>query len=337
MRELARFDDPRRARELLERLAGVGIDAELREQAVWVLDDRELPAAKQQLEALEAGQPATPSPARQPARERKPALGAIAARTPTWRAEQALGVGPITLFLIIASVLVGFASDFGDATTMTVENLSIQPWQPDHHGFLGHVRAGEIWRLVTPMLIHFGIIHLLFNAMWVWKLGRQIEHEHGTLAMLGLVLLGQIPSGLGQYLATGPTFGGLSGVAYALFGFVWMHARFDRRRSYAIEDSTVVIMMIWLVACATGLLGPIANVAHAFGLLAGLFAGLPAYRAHLRAALDNQTFGEHGFGRRDLRGSNRIVRQYLRPYAPLWMLALASAVALAEFMGLTGK
>lgn len=334
MRELARFDNPAHARTLLERLAGVGIEAELRERSVWVLDDRELPRAKQELDALATGQPAKPSQPSPPPPASKPTP--LRGPASTWRAEQALGVGPLTIFLIVASVLVGFASDFGDATTMTIQNLSIQPWQPDHHGFLGHVRAGEVWRLVTPMLIHFGVIHLLFNAMWVWQLGRQIEHEHGSLVMLGLVLLGQIPSGLGQYLATGPSFGGLSGVAYALFGFVWMHARFDRRRSYAIEDSTVVIMMIWLVACATGLLGPVANVGHAFGLLAGLLAGLPAYRGHLRAALDNQTFGEHGYGRQDLRGSNRFVRMVLRPYAPLWMLALALAVALAEFMGMTG-
>lgn len=333
MRELARLD-PERARALLERLAAANIDAELREQSVWVFDDRELPRAKQLLDALAAGRP--PEPALPSAPARDPKATPVRPATPRWRAEQALGVGPITIFLIVASVLVGFASDFGDATTMTVQNLSIQPWQPDHHGFLGHVRAGEVWRVVTPMLIHFGVIHLLFNAMWVWQLGRQIEHEHGSLVMLGLVLLGQIPSGLGQYLATGPSFGGLSGVVYALFGFVWMHARFDRRRSYAIADSTLVIMMIWLVACATGLLGPVANVGHAFGLVAGLLAGLPAYRGHLQAALDNRTFGEHGYGRQDLRGSNRFVRMVLRPYAPLWMLALALAVALAEFMGMTG-
>lgn len=341
MRELVRLDDPGRARRLVDRLAALGIAAELREQSVWVLDDRDLPSARARLDELlddrapnlAAAPRAEPGP--EPA-EPRPQPGPPRPFAPAARVEPVSGVGPVTIFLIVASILVGFASDFGDPLTMTIQNLSIEPWDSEL-GWLGHVRAGEVWRLVTPMLIHFGVVHLLFNLMWTWQLGRQIEREHGSLALIGLVLLGQIPSGLGQYLATGPSFGGLSGVVYALFGFVWMHARYDRRRSYSLEDSTVVIMMIWLVACATGLLGPVANIGHAFGLLAGLLAGLPAYRGHLQAALGNQAFGEHGYGRQNLRGSNRLVRQYLQPYAPIWMLALALAVALAEFFGLTGK
>ncbi|MFV8755291.1 rhomboid family intramembrane serine protease [Nannocystaceae bacterium ST9] len=340
MRELARLSDRGEAQRLADVLLVAGIASEVREGSeLWVLDDRDLPAAKQQLAAFTQGQAPDASKAAAALRERA-AADRIDTKTvevgQRWRSDQTFGIGPITIFLIAASVLVGFASDFGDPLTMTVQNLSIEPWDSTL-GWLGHVRAGEVWRLVTPMLIHFGVFHLLFNVMWTYQLGRQIEHEHGSLAMIGLILLGQIPSGLGQYLATGPTFGGLSGVVYALFGFAWMHARYDRRRHYRVEDSWAVIMMVWFVVCATGLVGPVANVGHAGGLLAGLLAGTPAYFAHLREALANPKFTAHSWASTNVQGWPRFAQQYFRPYVPLWMLAIAAAVLVAEFAGLTGK
>ncbi len=339
MRELARLDSRAEADRLVDTLLVAGIAGSVREPSeVWVLDDRDLPAAKLVLASFAAGQ--APDVSQAAAELRKQAAKTQIDTTTVevgerWRSDQALGIGPITIFLIVASVLVGFASNFGDASTLTIQNLSIEPWDSEL-GWLGHVRRGEVWRLVTPMLIHFGIVHLIFNAMWVYQLGRQIEREHGSLVMLGLVLLSQIPGGLGQLLATGPSFGGLSGVVYGLFGFTWMHARYDRRHQYRVDDSTAVIMMVWFVACATGVLGPIANVAHAGGLLAGLLAGTPAYLGHLRAAVATGGLGkftEHSWASTNVHGWSRFSQQFFRPYVPLWLVLTAAIVLLAEFAG----
>ncbi len=35
--------------------------------------------------------------------------------------------------------------------------------------------SGQAWRLVTSALLHGGWLHILFNAMWIWSLGRAIE------------------------------------------------------------------------------------------------------------------------------------------------------------------
>ena len=82
-----------------------------------------------------------------------------------------------------------------------------------------------------------------------------------------VVLVVAVASNLGQYLHTGsPMFGGMSGVVYGLFGYVWMKSRYDPGAGMYLHRYTVVVMLVWFVACYTNLLGSIANTAHAVGL-----------------------------------------------------------------------
>jgi hypothetical protein len=40
-----------------------------------------------------------------------------------------------------------------------------------------------------------------------------------------------------------------------------------------MDEQTVVLMLIFLVVCTLGIVGPIANVAHAMGLVVGATIG----------------------------------------------------------------
>ena len=140
--------------------------------------------------------------------------------------------------------------------------------------------AGQWWRLVTPMLIHFGILHLAMNAMWYWELGRRIESRQGSINLIGLTLLFSLVSNYVQFLFSGPSlFGGLSGVLYGLLGHCWIFQLLAPNPTYRLPRGVLVMMLVWLLVCLSGLIsmigfGQIANAAHVSGLLIGCFTGL---------------------------------------------------------------
>lgn len=134
---------------------------------------------------------------------------------------------------------------------------------------LAQIEHGQIWRLVTPMFLHFGPVHLLFNIMWLWTLGRPLETLLRRTRYVLLVLVIALVSNSAQAFFSGTNFGGMSGVVYGLAGFFMVHQKLNPNGGLYLDPRTVRFMLIWLVLCFTGLLGPIANWAHTFGLLAG--------------------------------------------------------------------
>ena len=183
--------------------------------------------------------------------------------------------GRLTLAMIIISVLVAVVSQLGEDLTH-IRVLFITDIEPFGDRvrfstlFLPEVLSGQVWRLVTPMFIHFGIMHVLFNMLWLKDLGSMIERVHGTLVFALMVVTMAVASNMAQYLMSTPLFGGMSGVVYGLLGYIWLRGRLDPGRGLFINKSTMIMMLIWFVACWTGVLGPIANWAHTAGLVVGL-------------------------------------------------------------------
>ena len=109
--------------------------------------------------------------------------------------------------------------------------------------------------------------------MWLKDLGALIEFRKGTPFFIFLFFATSITSNVGQFLMSGPSFGGMSGVVYGLLGYAWLKGKFDPASRMALNQSVVVMMIGWFFLCMTGLLGPIANTAHGVGLLAGMLIG----------------------------------------------------------------
>ncbi|MFP6892482.1 MAG: rhomboid family intramembrane serine protease [Opitutales bacterium] len=138
---------------------------------------------------------------------------------------------------------------------------------------LPEVMEGQVWRVITPIFLHFGFLHILFNMFWLHDLGSLIENRRGTGYFVAFILLAAIISNIAQYCVSGPSFGGMSGVVYGLFGYVWMKGKFDPGDGIEMNPSTVTIMLAWFALCFTGIFGHVANWAHAAGLAVGTLWG----------------------------------------------------------------
>ncbi|MDO4670502.1 MAG: rhomboid family intramembrane serine protease [Aerococcus sp.] len=80
-------------------------------------------------------------------------------------------------------------------------------------------RAGQFWRLVTPMFIHFGFEHLLFNSVTLYFLGHQVEAIVGSRRFLTLYFLGGIMGNLFSYQFNVNFSAGASTALFGLFAY----------------------------------------------------------------------------------------------------------------------
>jgi len=135
------------------------------------------------------------------------------------------------------------------------------------------LRNGEIWRPISPAFLHFGVLHILFNMMWIKSVGGAVEYVRGTRRFIMLCLIIAAISNIAQLFWGGWNFGGASGVVFGLIGYVWMKGKTSPRDGLGLEQRTVVYSIAWLVICMTGALGPIANAAHLVGFLTGIVIG----------------------------------------------------------------
>lgn len=101
-----------------------------------------------------------------------------------------------------------------------------------------------------------------------------IEGRQSSLHLAILVLMIAMGSNLAEfYVKHVASFGGMSGVVYGLLGYVWIRGKRDPGSGLYLHRSTVIMMLIWLVACFVGIIPNIANYAHLAGLLMGMAWG----------------------------------------------------------------
>jgi GlpG protein len=135
-----------------------------------------------------------------------------------------------------------------------------------------NIFGGDYWGLITSNFLHVEIWHIAFNLYWFWIFGKKIEFETNKGFYLLFILSSALVSSLAQLAFSDTTGIGLSGIGYALFGFLLFKSKTTEQYKNYLKKSTINLFLFWLVLCAflikTGA-WTVGNAAHTGGLLWG--------------------------------------------------------------------
>jgi rhomboid protease GluP len=144
------------------------------------------------------------------------------------------------------------------------------------------IRAGQIWRLLTPMLLHASLVHIGFNMYALLSFGVGLERHFGHGRFLLLYLLGAFAGNVASFLFTNADSLGASTAVFALLGAEGIFL-VQNRRLFADQFRSAIGNIIFIAVINLFIIGSLPNIdrwGHIGGLLGGLmfasFAG-PAY------------------------------------------------------------
>jgi|GEM_PF-2843788 len=152
----------------------------------------------------------------------------------------------------------------------------------------------KYWQLITPTFIHFGWLHIIFNALWMGILGARVEYSLGLSKTLGVFIFISVVANLVQYmLSAGVPFGGLSGLVYGLIGFLIVQHKCAPTAMNTLGKGMIIMMLVFMLLGLFGIIdvfiaGSIANGAHLGGFIAGLLTACLLYRKNLNQVLNNE-------------------------------------------------
>ena len=286
MRQIGSISDPAQAQVFVDYLMILGIPAQAESDeagwVIWVRDENDVEIARSNLAEFEmnpensryadVGREAKKLRDAELSRRRKAAKRTVDMRN-QWSRPMSRRA-PMVMTLIGLSILLGLLSGLGelrDGQIMrTLGFADINTYLKTGDG-LQQIRQGQIWRLVTPIFLHVGALHLIFNMYWLYILGIQVEVLKGKVRFGLIVLAIAVISNLAQFfIGGGPNFCGMSGVVFGILGYIWIKQQYEPASGFQLQSFTFFFLIIYMVIGFLGVIGNIANWAHLGGLLSGM-------------------------------------------------------------------
>ena len=141
------------------------------------------------------------------------------------------------------------------------------------------IRSGQLWRLLTPALLHGSITHIGFNMYALFSFGAGLERHFGHRRFLLLYVLGAFTGNVASFLFSDANS---LGASTAIFGLLGAEGVFlvQNRKLFAGQFRSAIRNILFIAFINLFLIGSLANIdnwGHIGGLLGGLmftsFAG----------------------------------------------------------------
>ena len=139
------------------------------------------------------------------------------------------------------------------------------------------IEQGEYWRLVTPMFLHAGIMHLLFNMFSLFIFGPELEKVSGKARFLTVYFLSGIFGSIATFFVYDSSFThvGASGAIFGIFGAFGALVYHTKKMLPQLRQ--IILPIIGLGVVMT-FIGPNINAAaHIGGLIVGFLIGLSIF------------------------------------------------------------
>ncbi len=178
-----------------------------------------------------------------------------------------VGIPPVTLAILVVTGGVYVVSWLLPGLEVDLIN-ELAMWN------LG-VAFGQWWRMVTAVLLHGSLFHILFNMWALYVFGPQIERESGSVPFLMIYLSSAAGGSLFVYLFSGPftVSVGASGAIFGLFG-VWLVGAYRMRHTHYGRRILSQLLVLLAINFALPLFLPnIAWQAHLGGIVTGAVIG----------------------------------------------------------------
>lgn len=127
---------------------------------------------------------------------------------------------------------------------------------------------GEWWRMITPIFLHIGVLHLLMNSVALYYIGAQIEKIFGSTKFLCIYLFAGAMGVFASFLLNDSVAAGASGAIFGCFGAL-LYVGIVHRDILSKEVVTNILSLIAINLVFGFVVPNIDNAGHIGGLIGG--------------------------------------------------------------------